>query len=137
MTSYGEAAYNYGINTTDFKPNAGDIYQEQGAMLYWSKSSPLLEYTFSDSPTGQYLGAFSVYTGRRINVTYVCDSHVVTKGGNGTTDTIEVEGVGVVQLSQTVPESTTYFTNKNHVCGSGNRCSVVEAFESFAENPWY
>lgn len=133
---FGESAYNYGINTTDGLPAAGTIYQPQGAMLYWSNDSALLEFVFSDSPTGEYLGTYSVYTARSINVTYVCDSHKVTKGGSGNSSVIVVDGIGAVSLS-TVLDSTTYFTNKDHNCESGNRCSVVEAFESSDTDPWY
>lgn len=96
-----------------------------------------MEFVFQDSPEGATLGQFSVYTGRAINVTYSCDSYKVTKNGNGSFDDIEVETIGPVTLSQTVPDSTTYWTNSSHICGSNERCTRVEAFESSNTNPWY
>jgi len=137
VVSYGSFAFNYGVNSTDFTPKEGSIYQPQGAMLFYSDNDPLVEFVFSDSPSGQYLGTYSAYTARKINVTYACESHRVIVNGTGLSDLIGVEGIGTVQLSQTVPNSTTYFTNSNRVCESGRRCSVVEAFESYPENPWY
>ncbi len=118
-------------------PTAGSIYNPQGAMLFYANNSNVWDFVFSDSPTNSYLSTYSAYTARQINVSYVCESHQVTKNGNGTSDLIEVADVGEVTLSQTVPNSITYFTNKNHICESSNRCSVVEAFESFADDPWY
>ncbi len=106
-------------------------------MIFTDYENKCLEFIFKDSPAGQALGTFSVYTGRAINVTYSCDSYRVTKNGNGTSDSIEVESIGAITLSQTVPESTTYWTNSSHMCGSNERCTKVEAFESSNTDPWY
>jgi hypothetical protein len=134
---YGEYGYNYGLNDTFNKPKPGDIYQPLGAMIFTDYNNSLLEFIFQDSPTNEGLGTFSIYTGRTINVTYTCESHRVTKNGNGTSDSIEVESVGAVTLSQTVPQSTTYWTNKTHTCGTNERCTKIEAFESSDTDPWY
>ncbi|CZR66427.1 uncharacterized protein PAC_16328 [Phialocephala subalpina] len=134
---YGEYGYNYGLNDTFNKPKPGDIYQPLGAMIFTDYNNSLLEFIFQDSPTNEGLGTFSIYTGRTINVTYTCESHRVTKNGNGTSDSIEVESVGAVTLSQTVPQSTTYWTNETHTCGTNERCTKIEAFESSDTDPWY
>lgn len=118
-------------------PKPGEIYNPYGAMLFYQNNSNVWDFIFSDSPTDSFLGTFSAYTARQINTTYICESHKVTQNGNGTSDEIVVADIGTVRLSQTVPNSTTYFTNLPYTCESSNRCSVVEAFESSEDEPWY
>jgi hypothetical protein len=137
LQRFGESAYNYGIDYDIYIPKAGMMYQSQAAMLYWGNNTNVLDFVFSDSPTGKYLGTYSAYTTRRVNVTYLCDAWRVTAIGTGTSATIAVDGIGNMTLSQTVMNSTTYWTSKNHQCESGPRCSVVEAFEYFVDEPWY
>jgi hypothetical protein len=129
-------------------PKAGDIYNNSAALLYQDYSTSKLEYTFWNSPPGTLGGfdTFSMYSDRTINVTYNCESHEVTKNGNGTFNNITVDdGIGEVYVSHKVPESTSFFTNMPNNgtdflynrCSDNDRCTIVEAFEASSTNPWY
>ncbi len=134
---YGALTQTYGSNSSDFMPQAGQIYQETGDMLFENLDNRTITHVFSDSPTGQFLSTFSVYTSRTIVVSYSCEAYKVTGGGNGTTDDVEVETLGNVTVAQTVPNSITYLTHDPHVCADSDRCSIVEAFEASDTDPWY
>ncbi len=95
-----------------------------------------IHFVFSDSPIGQPIGSFSVYTSRTINVSYNCESYKVLKNGDGLSDTILVDTIGNVNVSS-VPNSTYYFTQDENQCGDNTRCSIVTAFESSNTAPWY
>lgn len=136
LYSYGQAVYDYGYTSDLYLPEAGEIYRPIAPMLYWNETNNLIRFRFSDSPTNQSLGIYSVYSDRTIEITYVCESHKVTSGGNASTSEIVVDGIGTVEVDG-VLDSTTYFTSYGHECDSGHRCSVVEAFEASDEDPWY
>lgn len=106
-------------------------------MIFSDYNNSYMEFIFQDSPENQSLGTFSVYTNRTINITYTCESYIVSKNGNGTSDSIEVDKIGPITLPQTVPSSTTFWTNSSHICGKNERCTRIEAFESSETNPWY
>ncbi|KAK0102798.1 hypothetical protein ONS95_006395 [Cadophora gregata] len=134
---YGALSYTYRLNTSDNSPEAGKIYQPQGAMLYYDLDSRSVEHTFSDSPTDEPIGTFSVYTSRTIKVTYDCSAYPVTANGTGTSIDLVVETLGNMTVEETVPDSTTFLTHDNHTCADNQRCSVVEAFEASETDPWY
>ncbi|KAL5328105.1 hypothetical protein ACEPPN_005813 [Leptodophora sp. 'Broadleaf-Isolate-01'] len=134
---FGALSYTYGLNSSEFSPEAGKIYQPKGDMLFQDYETRSIEHTFSDSPLDEPLGTFSVYTSRTIKVSYDCSAYMVTANGNGTMDDPVVETLGNMTVSQTVPDSTTYLTHENHLCDSSNRCSIVEAFEASDTDPWY
>lgn len=134
---FGALSYTYQLNTTDNAPAPGTIYQPKGAMLYYNFDTRSVEHTFSDSPTGELLGTFSVYTSRAIKVTYDCSAYPITANGNGTSTEPVVETLGNMTVDQTVPDSTTFLTHDNHTCEGNLRCSVVEAFEASYTDPWY
>ncbi|KAH7327516.1 hypothetical protein BKA65DRAFT_68441 [Rhexocercosporidium sp. MPI-PUGE-AT-0058] len=134
---FGVLTYTYGANSSEYAPKAGEIYQPSAAMVYYDDDTRSVEHTFSDSPRDELLGTFSVYTSRTINATYECSAYRVTANGNGTDDDLVVETLGNMTVSQTVPNSTTYLTHDDHLCASGDRCSIVEAFEASDTDPWY
>ncbi|KAH8594754.1 hypothetical protein B0O99DRAFT_687532 [Bisporella sp. PMI_857] len=135
---YGGLAY-YGFNMTKYMPKAGDIYRDSNAMIWYSTEEPSMELLFSNSPSkGNVNTAFSTYTDRRLKTTYVCESHPVIAGGDGTSNDIEVAQIGNITISEVVSNSTNYFTNPGNLCEEGNlRCSIVEAFEASDTAPWY
>ncbi|KAF4626784.1 hypothetical protein G7Y89_g11372 [Cudoniella acicularis] len=147
---YGSLALNYGVNTTATLPSPGDIYNPSGSSIFLDLTQPTAQLMFSDSPTGATQPATgSIYSGRTVNVTYGCVAHEVTNNGNGSlTDgssvTISVANVGDVIVSNVVSGSMTYFTNRTggaqNNCGTNQRCSVVEVFESSnssSTTAWY
>ena len=134
---FGALSYTYLLNTSENAPEAGKIYQPTGAMLYYDDDTKTVEHTFSDSPTGEPLGTFSVYTSRTIKVTYECAAYPVTEGGNGTSVDLVVETLGNITVEETVPYSTTFLTHDNHTCEDNQRCSIVEALEASDTDPWY
>ncbi|KAH8650629.1 hypothetical protein BGZ60DRAFT_498422 [Tricladium varicosporioides] len=144
---YGSLANNYIVNTTQYKPKAGDIYQNSGASIFVDDPARTVQFLFSDSPTGAYqVGTGSVYTDRTINVTWGCSSYKVTSNGSGNVTSLQVANIGTVNVSTTVVDSTTYFTTRpattavswsRNYCGSNKRCSVVEVFEANSTDPWY
>lgn len=141
--------YDYEINTTNHFPNASAIYKPLDAMLYYNLSESLVQLRFADSPTNEYPGTYSVYSDRTIIVTYACESRKVTANGNGTSDTITVDGIPDTVTVSAVGNSTTYFRNwpSDLECGSncsairafdcGERCSVVHVFEASDTDAWY
>jgi hypothetical protein len=134
---YGELTYHWGINTSNYKPKAGEIYQPNTAMVWLDDSEGIAEFIFSDSPIDEELGSSSVYTARTINATYTCESHKVTMGSNGTTLDITVEDLGNLTVYKNFPGSTTYFVAKDSHCVDNVRCQVVQAFEASNTDPWY
>lgn len=109
-------------------------------MLWDDHSNSYLEFVFSDEPVDQALhNTFAAYTSRTVNITYTCESHEVTAGGDGTSNEIEVANIGNVSVNSVVPDSITYFTNLDNFCTKENtRCSIVEAFEaSTLATPYY
>lgn len=134
---YGALSYTYGTNTSDNYPKANSIYQPSYDMLFQDYDSKSITYPFSDSPDGEeMMTAFSVYTSRKINVTYRCNAYPVLNNGNGTETNIVIES-GNRTVSQTVPNSITYLARNPHICEDNFRCSIVEAFESSSTDPWY
>jgi hypothetical protein len=113
-------------------------------MLYLWPKEKRISLPFVDSPSSQDVSYsdYSVMTDREISVTYNCQSYVVTAGGNGTENDITVQDLGEIYVSHKAPNSTTYFTDKPtgaapNQCGDDPRCSVVQAFEASATEPWY
>ncbi|TVY47492.1 hypothetical protein LOCC1_G002250 [Lachnellula occidentalis] len=146
--AYGGLAWDFKVDDIVNAPKYGDIYNNSAAMFFQDYSKNSLEYTFLNSPATTQGGfdTFSMYSDRTINVTYNCESHKVTANGNGTFSNITVgDGIGEVIVSHAVEESTSFFTNMpdngtyllNNQCDDNDRCSIVEAFEASATNPWY
>jgi hypothetical protein len=124
----------------------GEIYQQSHPALWVDMKSSRIDLIFSDILTDPLSDASSsTYTDRKINITWACDSYKVTAGGNGTTQNIEVEGLGNIVVPGTPPNSLAYFTgntedtyhNITDKCKSAARCSVVQAFETSGTDPWY
>jgi len=142
---YGSLALNFGVDNITSKPKPGDLFLPSSAMLWYDPDGNTTQLMFLDTSyaeTGQSLnsGALSVYTPRTLNVTYTCDSHLVTFNGSGndTEHTITVEDVGIVYISNIVTNSTIYFTSPNNTCSENeNRCTVIEAFENWDISPYY
>lgn len=121
-------------------PKAGDIYDNAAASIWYSFESQSIEFVFADSPTGAAsAGQFSIYSDRKVDVTWKCDAHAVTEHGDGSSNNITVAQIGDIYVSRTVPDAMVIFTNTSapdsNACGP--RCSVVEAFESSSTSPWY
>jgi hypothetical protein len=134
---YGESAYNYGVNNSIYIPNAGEIYQPTGAMLWYDRSNSSVKFIFYDAPNDTTVGLLAVYSNRTLEVNYACESFKVIENGNGTSNDIVAEQLGNITLSQTVPDSMTYSTYQDYQCADNVRCSTVTAFESSETNPWY
>ncbi|RKF59588.1 hypothetical protein OnM2_059078 [Erysiphe neolycopersici] len=136
--TYGEFALNFGIGLVSSEPSPGKRYLPTDPLLWLDKSNSIINFVFLDSPKDSLvIDSFSAFTERKISVTYKCNSFRVLSGGNGTVSKITVDRVGNVLLPQAVPDSTTFLTRANHTCPGDNRCSIVEAFESSATDPWY
>jgi hypothetical protein len=109
------------------------MYKNMNAMLWYDFDNNRMQFIFSESgPDGS-----TVYTDRTLNISYICDANQVTAGGNGSSNEIEVANIGKVHVSHAAPETTSYFTNANNQCGDNRRCSIVEAFETSSNDPWY
>jgi hypothetical protein len=120
-------------------PRAGEVYQSD-YQIFPNVTDSVVQFIFSDSPTeAEYPGPNSVYTTRRINSTYACESHKVTKGGDGTTLDITVDTLGNVTIFTMIPNSRAmqYWVTSNSTCPGNTRCQVVQAFESSDTDPWY
>lgn len=130
-------AYSWGVNNSDSKPQAKEVYNPNNAMIWLENSKHLAEFIFSDSPTNETLGTASVYTARTINATYDCESHRVTSGGDGSTLVITVEDVGNLTLRRIFSNSTIFLGTKDSCCTNKVRCQRVLAFEASDTNPWY
>lgn len=136
--TYGEFALNFGIGLVSSEPSPGKRYLPTDPLLWLDKSNRVISFYFLDSPKDSLvIDSFSAFTDRKISVNYKCDSYRVLSGGDGTVTEITVDRVGRVLLPQAVPDSTTFITRSNHTCPDDNRCSIVEAFESSATDPWY
>ncbi|TQS34732.1 hypothetical protein Golomagni_04874 [Golovinomyces magnicellulatus] len=136
--TYGEFALNFGIGLTNSEPVPNQIYTSTDPLIWLDKRNSLIDFFFLDSPEGsKMVEGFSIFTPRKINVTYSCDSFLVLAGGDGKSTNIVVRGIGNISLPQAVPESSTFLLREKHACKSGIRCSVVEAFESSYTDPWY
>lgn len=108
-------------------------------MLWSDRDKRYLEFMFSDEPVkASFSGVFAAYSTRTVNITYICESHEVTAGGDGQFNSIEVANVGNVSVNSVVPDSITFFTNAYNVCDNDDiRCSIVEAFEASEKEPYY
>jgi hypothetical protein len=103
---FGEYGYNYGLNETIYMPEPGDQYDPSGSMIFINYNASTLEFIFIDSPQGGTLNQLSMYSARKIALTYNCSSYKVVGYGNGTSYSIEVEQIGNVSLAQTSRESS-------------------------------
>ncbi|POS84522.1 hypothetical protein EPUL_005035 [Erysiphe pulchra] len=136
--TYGVFALNFGIGLISSEPSPGKRYLLTDPLLWLDKSNSVINFIFLDSPKESLvIDSFSAFTDRKISVTYKCNSYRVLSGGDGTVTQINVDRVGNVLLPQAVPDSTTFLTRSNHTCKGNSRCSIVEAFESSATDPWY
>jgi hypothetical protein len=109
-------------------------------MLWYDQANSLLEFVFSDEPVKSALhNIFAAYSERTVDMTYKCEAHEVTAGGDGTENNIQVANIGNVSVDSVVPDSITYFTNLDNFCNEDDtRCSIVEAFEaSTSSTPYY
>ncbi|RFU26411.1 hypothetical protein B7463_g9937, partial [Scytalidium lignicola] len=132
---YGGLAYNFGLNETQYMPAAGDVYKSSNALLWYDYERNNIEFIFTE--TSPQSSIFSIYTNRTLNITYSCNAYTVTKGGDGTSTTISVANVGDVYVSNSIQGSITFFTDSGNQCNNNPRCTVVQAFEASATEPWY
>lgn len=137
LYSFGNMALSFDYNPINKRPPAG-IFWNPSIYYFLGEDSQNWTFVFLDwSPHGEY----PVYTNRSIASSWSCQSWLVTTGGNGTTNNLTVQhnaNGAVFNVSvPTVggPDQTTFFTSPDVDCGDG--CSVIEAFESSAEKPWY
>jgi hypothetical protein len=140
LLRYGGLAIDYGIDDLVNQPKSGDMYKSANAMLWYNNSINYLEFVFINSTTasGKAIDTtLSVYTDRKVNVTYACEAHKITANGTGTSNYPEVEGLGPVWVNTVLPNSSVYFTNPNNFCEGSTRCSIVEVFEVSDTEPWY
>ncbi|RKF76305.1 hypothetical protein GcM3_079018 [Golovinomyces cichoracearum] len=136
--TYGEFALNFGIGLAISEPVPNQIYSSTDPLIWIDKRNSLMNFIFLDSPEGsQLIEDFSIFTPRKINVTYSCNSFFVFAGGDGKSTNIVVSGIGNISLPQAVPESSTFLLRAKHDCESGERCSIIEVFESSYTDPWY
>ncbi|RKF83845.1 hypothetical protein GcM3_007037 [Golovinomyces cichoracearum] len=136
--SYGQFALLFGIGLVTSEPKPGQIYLSTSPLLWIDKKNSVIEFIFLDSPKDSLvIESFSSFSSRKVNVSYDCKSFRVLQGGDGISSSIDVDVIGRVNLSQPVPDSTTYIVRPQHVCPGNNRCSVIEVFESSLTDPWF
>ncbi|KIN03201.1 hypothetical protein OIDMADRAFT_119695 [Oidiodendron maius Zn] len=138
-SQYGSMMPLFGWNFTNELPNQGQrLLEEDGLIWYLDNNNNSGTYIFFDNSPGGGPDTLSVFTERTINVTYECESYAVTKFGNGMFSTIEVAGIGEVNVSLSLPNATTFFNNNNTVCPDESlRCNVIEVLETSPTQPWY
>jgi hypothetical protein len=136
---YGSMIPFFGYNITKELPKPGERWlEEEDGLVWYQPNTTFGTYIFFDGNSGGGLKPVSVFTQRTINATYECESHEVTKYGDGSVGYIEVANIGQVFVSLHLPKSTTFFNNNNTTCTSGNpRCTVIEVFETSSTQPWY
>jgi len=127
------------VNDTAFTPSPHDVYMADSSTLFQDYNNSRIELIFLDAPPDSYIQApATAYSNRTINMTYVCSSHKVLAGGDGSTGIIQVEGYSSnISVSETVLNTTAYFTAYSNECPDNARCSTVQAFESSKTSPWY
>ncbi|RKF78561.1 hypothetical protein GcM1_210033 [Golovinomyces cichoracearum] len=136
--SYGQFALLFGIGLVTSEPKPGQIYLSTSPLLWIDKKNSVIEFIFLDSPKDSLvIESFSSFSSRKVNVSYDCKSFRVLQGGDGVSSSIDVDVIGRVNLSQPVPDSTTYIVRPQNVCSGSNRCSMVEVFESSLTDPWF
>lgn len=126
-------------NDTTRVPQAGEVFQSD-FQIFPNLTQSAVHFIFTDSPTdADFPGPNSVYTTRRINSTYGCESHKVTAGGDGTALDITVDTLGNVSIYNMVPHSRAmqYWVTSDSTCPDDNRCQIVQAFESSDTDAWY
>ena len=125
-------------NVTDELPKPGQRVLPQDGLIWYKNNTDYGTYVFLDYSPGGGLNTLSIYTERTINATYQCESHEVTKYGNGSFDYVDVANIGQIYVSQHLPNSTTFFNNDNTTCPDGSlRCTVIEVLETSSTQPWY
>ncbi|TQS34939.1 hypothetical protein Golomagni_04658 [Golovinomyces magnicellulatus] len=136
--TYGQFALLFGIGLVTSEPKPGQIYLSTDPLLWIDKKNSVIDFIFLDSPKDSLVvESFTSFSSRKVNTSYNCNSFRVLQGGDGVSSSIDVDVVGRVNLSQPVPDSTTYIVRSPHICPNNNRCSVIEVFESSLTDPWF
>jgi hypothetical protein len=152
--SYG--SYDQKVNSSYANmPKHQDIYQADGASLWYNNTASLFTYRFLDNPTNASIpNTFSAYSDRTIDLTYVCESHQITQNGsyydaddgNYYMWVFVKDGIGNVTVSSNVIENcTTFFIDESegdgvtasNFCADNQRCTAVQAVEFLPGDPWY
>ena len=67
----------------------------------------------------------------------MCEVYNVTSGGDGSRTEIEVDKLGNITVFQPVQQALNVWVDANSECEGNSRCQVVQAFEAYAEAPYY
>ncbi|KAM0157563.1 hypothetical protein ACHAQE_005867 [Botrytis cinerea] len=116
-------------------PNGRSSINNLGAQQYTANS---WAFVFMDTSSD---GSTSAYSDRTIKSTSSCESYPVIDGGNGNFTHLTISKNGKSEGSKVRlpiaagPDQTTFFTVPFTTCGEG--CSIVEALEASANEPWY
>ncbi|KAF7952122.1 uncharacterized protein EAE97_001619 [Botrytis byssoidea] len=135
--SFGMMALNL-WSTTQTIPEPATIYKSGLTADLFGVNKRSWVFVFMDTSSD---GLTSAYSDRTIESTSSCESYPVLEGGNGNFTNLNIskkgnsEGFKVKVPIAAGPDQTTFFTNPFTTCGEG--CSIVEALEASANEPWY
>jgi hypothetical protein len=87
------------LNITENLPEPGKKASNSTDYLFYNIEVNSGTFVFGDTNPANSL---SVFTDRSINITYSCDAHEVTAGGNSTSSEI-VADIGQVYVAQRIP----------------------------------
>ncbi|KAM3152831.1 hypothetical protein ABEW05_006741 [Botrytis cinerea] len=138
--NYGLISLAFDVIRTDSLPEPGTIFHPRDPLTFCG--TDYCQYVFHDTSTisaESGVNPIAVYTSRTIKSSTICSTWAVTKGGNGTENTItvatETGDFDVYIPVQGGPGQTTFMTNTLLNCGPG--CSTIAAFEASALSPWF
>lgn len=137
--SYGNMALGFASDFSNNIPEPTTLWNGPPSYFLADDVSSWI-YVFLDNAPGP--AGVSVYTNRRVNSTWSCDSFAAIQGGNGTVSNLMIlqDANGRDNLNVTLPfaggtDQTTFLTNPDVSCGAG--CSIVNAFEASLTHPWF
>ncbi|KAM0317199.1 hypothetical protein ACHAO8_002524 [Botrytis cinerea] len=135
--SFGMMALNL-WSTTQPIPEPATIYKSGLTADLFGIDKKSWAFVFMDTSSD---GSTSAYSDRTIKSTSSCESYPVIDGGNGNFTNLTISKNGKSEGSKVRlpiaagPDQTTFFTVPFTTCGEG--CSIVEALEASANEPWY
>ncbi|ATZ53379.1 hypothetical protein BCIN_09g02410 [Botrytis cinerea B05.10] len=135
--SFGMMALNL-WSTTQPIPEPATIYKSGLTADLFGIDKKSWAFVFMDTSSD---GSTSAYSDRTIKSTSSCESYSVIDGGNGNFTNLTISKNGKSEGSKVRlpiaagPDQTTFFTVPFTTCGEG--CSIVEALEASANEPWY
>jgi hypothetical protein len=143
-SSYGKMALTLEASYSTAIPIPGILYMGDSGYpdFYLADDIRSWNYVFLDWAPPRGNANTPVYTNRRVNSTWSCNSYPVIQGGNGTvlnlTIALDTNSDKYSVLTLPYPggtDQTTFLTTPDVTCGTG--CGIVEAFEAALAQSWY